>query len=187
MQGGITHRAAFEVTWLAAILPHTPNCALLDLYNSCTTTPLCHNWVLRLSLLCCCLQVVDVPDSMQEVLVSCFIFYAVRLLVNRLAAVLPAPPAAGRPRRSSSHLAAAGSGGGGSTAEDAAVGSPASVVNAIKSEEQEGEGIKYEGYAEAIAAAQVWCCRPGNVVRSGHCSCHSSARCWPAVAGLSDS
>ncbi|KAL4855216.1 hypothetical protein ACK3TF_004204 [Chlorella vulgaris] len=135
-------------------------------------------------------KVVDVPDSMQEVLVSCLIFYAVRLLVNRLAAVLPAPPAAGRPRRTSSHLAAAGSGGGGSTAEDAAVGSPASVVSAIRSEEQEGEGIKYEGYAEAIAAAQVQALSPKAAEWTGTAAAvgaAAGAAAGAAVAGVGGS
>ena len=101
------------------------------------------------------------PDSVQEVLLSCLILYTVRLLFHRMAAVLPAPPAhAGVPAAAAP--AALGSGGGGAAgaAVGAAVGTAAGAaaaagVGKTRSEEAEGEGIKYEGYAEAIAAAQA--------------------------------
>ena len=70
---------------------------------------------------------------------ACLLVYLVRVLANRLAAVLPAPPAAG----------------------GCAEGSPAPhspdapAAARSKSEEAEAEGIKYEGYAEAIAGMQV--------------------------------
>jgi hypothetical protein len=96
------------------------------------------------------LQLVDVPDSLHEVLASCLIFYTVRLLVNRLAGMLPAPPTPGRTDSGAVAPAARRSASG--EAAGHAVGSPAS---AVRSDDQEAEGIKYEGYAEAIAAAQV--------------------------------
>ncbi len=110
------------------------------------------------------------PESMQEVLMGCLIFYTVRLAVNRLSGMLPAPPAA-------HHAATAGAPGvaaagipTGSTAaraddssaaaggsERAGVASPSAAGAGVKtrSDEAESEGVKYEGYAEAIAAAQV--------------------------------
>lgn len=104
------------------------------------------------------------PESMQEVLLSCLILYTVRLLVNRLAGALPAPPRAAAPP---AHAAAAGPAD--AAAASAAAGAAREDVAASKtrSEEAEGEGIKYEGYAEAIAAAQV--------------RVHSS-RCWAGQA-----
>lgn len=101
------------------------------------------------------LQVVDVPDSMQEVLLSCLIFYTVRLLVNRLAEMLPAPPAARRPPPRAPRTLSSANGDAGSGALGGAAGSPRSLLGGLRSEEVEAEGIKYEGYAEAIAAAQV--------------------------------
>jgi hypothetical protein len=40
------------------------------------------------------LQVVDVPDNIQEVLSACILIYLVRVLVNKLATRLPRPPPA---------------------------------------------------------------------------------------------
>jgi hypothetical protein len=106
------------------------------------------------------LRLVDVPESTQEVLVSCLILYTVRLLVNRLAGALPAPPhAAALPSAGLAALpastadAAATAAAAGAAAGAAAVDEAA--VRKARSEEAEGEGIKYEGYAEAIAAAQA--------------------------------
>ncbi len=91
---------------------------------------------------------------MQEVLVSCLILYTVRLLVNRLAGALPAPPRAAAPAAAGAAPAVAAA-----AAQPGAAGAAAAAdelaVRKARSEEAEGEGIKYEGYAEAIAAAQV--------------------------------
>jgi hypothetical protein len=118
------------------------------------------------------LQLVDVPESMQEVLLSCLIFYTVRLLVNRLAGMLPAPPAAAAaavaPARPASAIAA------GSSAAAGGAG-----VGKSRSEEQEAEGIKYEGYAEAIAAAQV----RGRAGAAHPLVCCLCAGDWPPAAG----
>lgn len=107
-----------------------------------------------------CLQVVDVPESMQEVLVSCLILYTVRLVVNRLAGALPLPPRAAALASAGAASAeavpvAAAAGAAGAAAAAGAVDEAA--ARKVRSEEAEGEGIKYEGYAEAIAAAQVSC------------------------------
>lgn len=104
------------------------------------------------------LRVVDVPESMQEVLVSCLILYTVRLVVNRLAGALPAPPRATAPASAGAASAeavpvAAAAGAAGAAAAVGAVDEAA--ARKARSEEAEGEGIKYEGYAEAIAAAQA--------------------------------
>lgn len=115
-------------------------------------------------------QLVDTPESLQEVLVSCLILYTVRLLVNRLADALPAPPraldvaapsepaAASPPAAAAAPPAALGPLAAGVAAVVAA-GAPAGAAGQgakpTRSEEQEAEGVKYEGYAEAIAAAQV--------------------------------
>ncbi|PSC69312.1 hypothetical protein C2E20_7167 [Micractinium conductrix] len=110
-------------------------------------------------------RLVDVPGSMHEVLLSCAIFYTVRLLVNRLAAALPAPPRA-RPGGASAAAAAAapgaagGAGGGGT---DAAAGGARPTRSDT---EQESEGVKYEGYAEAIAAAQALPTSPSTSIAS---------------------
>lgn len=116
------------------------------------------------------LQLVDTPETLQEVLVSCLIFYTVRLLVNRLAEALPAPPRALLRAAPSTPAAAAAAAAqppalgplAAGVAAVAAVGAEAGAAAAggqgikpTRSEEQESEGVKYEGYAEAIAAAQV--------------------------------
>lgn len=100
-------------------------------------------------------QLVDVPESLQEVLVSCLIFYTVRLLVNRLAGALPPPPAPAAllPAPAAAAAAASKAAAGGAVA-GAAAGATAAAKGA-RSEEAEGEGIKYEGYEAAIAAAQA--------------------------------
>ena len=87
------------------------------------------------------MQVVRMPASCQEVLLSCLIFYTVRLLLTRMVTWLPDPPTL----RAAPHAGPA-----------AATGSVTPVISPkTRSEEAEAEGIKYEGYAEAIAAAQV--------------------------------
>ncbi|KAL4449489.1 hypothetical protein ABPG77_007133 [Micractinium sp. CCAP 211/92] len=113
---------------------------------------------------------VDTPETLQEVLVSCLIFYTVRLLVNRLAEALPAPPRALLRAAPSTPAAAAAAATqppalgplAAGVAAVAAVGAEAGAAAAggqgikpTRSEEQESEGVKYEGYAEAIAAAQA--------------------------------
>lgn len=86
-------------------------------------------------------QVVDVPDSTQEMVVACLLAYLVRVLVNRLVALLPAPPAAAAPARE------------GTPSVTSPPTSPEPPHS--KSDEHEQEGVKYEGYAEAIAGMQV--------------------------------
>lgn len=117
-------------------------------------------------------QLVDTPETLQEVLVSCLIFYTVRLLVNRLADALPAPPRsllrAAPPAPAAAATSAAAplppalgplaAGVAAVAAVGAEAGAAAAGAQSVKptrSEEQEAEGVKYEGYAEAIAAAQV--------------------------------
>ena len=90
---------------------------------------------------------------------SCLILYTVRLLVNRLAGALPVPP---RPPAAPAAAAAAGAAAGAAAPAPAAGEKAAGAVGKSRSEEAEGEGIKYEGYAEAIAAAQASAgCRTG--------------------------
>ncbi|KAL4443861.1 hypothetical protein ABPG75_011598 [Micractinium tetrahymenae] len=137
-------------------------------------------------------RLVDTPESMQEVLASCLIFYTVRLLVNRLADALPAPPRAlGRAAPSAagaapSSAAAAlpavvgplAAGVTAVAAAGAAAGAAAARGQSVKptrSEEQEAEGVKYEGYAEAIAAAQA---QPTSPVGA---ALLSTADCGPAA------
>lgn len=95
---------------------------------------------------------------------SCLILYTVRLVVNRLAGALPAPPRATAPASAGAASAeavpvAAAAGAAGAAAAVGAVDEAA--ARKARSEEAEGEGIKYEGYAEAIAAAQVGCTAVG--------------------------
>lgn len=92
---------------------------------------------------------------MQEVLVSCLILYTVRLLVNRLAGALPAPPRAAAAAAAAGAAPAAPAAAAPPGAAGASAGVDEVAVRKARSEEAEGEGIKYEGYAEAIAAAQV--------------------------------
>lgn len=56
--------------------------------SSCCPRITHKRWLLPLP----CRQVLDFPDSVQEVLSACLLLFLVRVLVNRLATMLPAPP-----------------------------------------------------------------------------------------------
>eukprot|EP00887_Chlorella_sp_A99_P003923 scaffold11.g3923.t1 len=92
-----------------------------------------------------CGSVVDVPDSTQEMVSACLLVYLVRVLITRIAAALPEPPPAA-PAAPASPAAAESPAAAPGAASPEAARPPRS-----ESEEQEQEGIKYEGYAEAIA------------------------------------
>ena len=85
----------------------------------------------------------DFPDSCQEVVTSVVVLLAARAVCNRLTALLPPPPP----------LAP------GDAAVPAAAATPAAAAGAaagrVRSEEGEEEGVRFEGYSEAIASAEA--------------------------------